>query len=228
MQNRNSLTNMSAARATASLFGVLAGFGGAVHGIGEILQGNVAPNGLVVNSWTQGPIAAYMGGEPGLTIVPNLMATGVLSLLTSLAVMAWAAFFVQRQNGGWILIGLAILMLLVGGGFAPPIIAILAGVAGLGIGSRHSWWRAHVPINIQRALARLWPWTFGACAINGVFLVIGSVILVFFLNLNNPELFVYSFLLAVLLLLLTIVTGVAYDLKTASAPHSRQGVRATP
>ncbi len=209
---KKEITNMSAARLTASLFGALAGLGGIVHGIGEILQGNVAPSGFFFNSWTQGPIAAYMGGEPGLTIVPNLLATGVFALITSLAVMVWAAFFVQRENGGWILIGLAILMLLVGGGVAPPIIAILAGVAGLGIGSRHSRWRAHVPVNIQRRLARLWPWAFGLCAINGAFLVIGSVVLVYLFGLNNPELFVNSFLFAVLLLLATIFTGIAYDI----------------
>jgi len=42
-------------------------------------------------------------------------------------------------------------------------------------------------------------------------LVIGSVILVFFFGMNNPELFVNSFLFAVLSLLLTVFTGVAYD-----------------
>ncbi len=199
-----------------------------IHGIGEILQGNVAPTGLVINSWTQGPIAAYMGGEPGLTIVPNLLATGVLALIISFVVIVWAALLIQRRKGGLVLIGLAILMLIVGGGFAPPIIAILAGAAGLGIGSRHSWWRAHVLVSIQRGFARLWPWAFGLCAVNGVFLVIGSVILVFFFSLNNPELFVYSFLLAVLLLLLTILTGVAYDLQTIGAPQSLSRLRGTP
>lgn len=60
---------------TATLFGALAGVGGLVHGIGEVLQGNVAPEGLIINSWTVGPIATNMGGEPGMTIVPNLQIT---------------------------------------------------------------------------------------------------------------------------------------------------------
>jgi hypothetical protein len=42
-------------------------------------------------------------------------------------------------------------------------------------------------------------------------LVVGSIILVFLFGMNNPDLFVNSFLFAVLSLLLTVFTGVAYD-----------------
>jgi hypothetical protein len=92
--------NISAARIIASIFGVLAGLGGITHGIGEILQGNVAPSGIIINSWTKGPIATNLGGEPAMTIIPNLFVTGVLTLIVSLAVVIWAAAFVQKKNGG--------------------------------------------------------------------------------------------------------------------------------
>jgi hypothetical protein len=69
--------------------------------------------------------------------------------------------------------------------------------------------------------ARLWPWVFGACVLNGVFLAVGSVILVSFFGLNNPDVFVASFFFAIVSLLFAILTGVAYDLE-----HSDQtGVR---
>jgi hypothetical protein len=103
-----------ATRLLASTFGVLAGLGGIGHGIGEILQGNVAPGGIVIESWTEGPIATNMGGEPGMTVVPNLLVTGLLALVVSSAVVVWAALSVQRQNGGWILALLSIALLLVG------------------------------------------------------------------------------------------------------------------
>lgn len=213
MEGKNVLTNTSAARIVASIFGVLAGLGGITHGIGETLQGNVAPSGITINSWTEGPIATNMGGEPAMTIVPNLLVAGVLTILVSLAVLVWAAAFVQRKNGGWILIFLSIVMLLVGGGFAPPIIGVLAGVAGTGIKSPSTWWRTHLSVNVRRFLAKLWPWIFGACVINGVFLVVGSVILVYFFGMNNPDVFVNSFLFTIPSLLLTIFTGVAYDIQ---------------
>lgn len=213
MESKNILTNISPARIVASVFGVLAGLGGIIHGIGEVLQGNVAPDGIWIYSWTQGPIATNMGGEPGITIVPNLLVTGILTLIVSLIVIIWAAVFVRRKNGGRILLLLSGIMLLVGGGVGPPIIGILAGVAGLGIDAPLSWWHKHLPVSLRRFLAALWPWIFGIAVINGVFLVIGSVILVYFFDLNNPDLFTNSFFFAVVSLLLMIFTGRAYDIQ---------------
>jgi hypothetical protein len=214
MEGRNPKTGNTAATLTASVFGVLAGIGGITHAIGEIRQGNVAPTGLIINSWAEGPIATNMGGEPGMTIIPNLLITGILDLIISLAIVVWAAAFMNKRNGGWILILLSTGMLLVGGGFGPPIMGILAGVAGLGVHAPLIKWWTHLPMNLIRFLAMLWPWIFAISLLNGVFLVIGSVALVYFTGLNNADLFVNSFFLAVLSLLLMIITGRAYDVQS--------------
>jgi len=153
-----------------------------------------------------------MGGEPAMAIVPNLLVTGLLTIFFSLATIVWSVLFVQRKHGGLILILLSIAMLLVGAGFAPPIMGILAGVAGLGINAR-TWWGTRLPINIQHFLAKSWPWIFGICLVNSVFLVVGSIILVYFFDLNNPDLFVNSFFFAIVSLLLSIFTGAAYDVQ---------------
>lgn len=213
MEGKNAPTAISAARLVASIFGVLSGLGGVTHGIGEILQGNVAPDGIWIYSWTQGPVATNMGGEPGITIVPNLLVIGILTVIVSLAVIVWSIAFVQRKRGGLFLLLLSIAMLLVGGGVGPPIIGILAGVAGLGINASHTWWRKHLRTNLRRFLATLWPWIFGIAVINGVFLMVGSVILVYFFDLNNPDLFTNSFFFAVVSLLLMIFTERAYDIQ---------------
>lgn len=216
MEGRHTLTNFSAARVVASTFGVLAGLGGLTHGIGETLQGNVAPDGLFVNSWTQGPIATNMGGEPGLTIVPNMLVTGILAIAVSLAIIVWSVARVGRKRGGVVLILLSAAMLLVGGGVGPPVMGLLAGVAGLGINAPHNWWRGHLPVGVRRFLAAAWPWVFGVCAINGAFLVVGSVILVYLFGVDNADLFLWSFYLAVVSLILTVVAGVAYDIRRPS------------
>jgi len=57
---------------------------------------------------------------------------------------------------------------------------------------------------------------FGIAVINGVFLVIGSLILVYFFDLNNPDLFMNSFFFSILSLLLMIFTGVAYDIQNSA------------
>lgn len=211
MRSENALTRVNGARLVATLFGLLAGLGGITHGIGEVLQGNIVPSGIIIDSWTQGPIATNMGGEPAMTIVPNLLVTGLLTIVVSLAILVWAAVFVQRKNGGRILIGLSIVMLLVGGGFGPPIIGILAGAAGTGINAPLTGWRSRLSANVQHLLAKLWPWAFGAAAISGTFLVVGSVILVYVFGLNNDDLFLNSFYFTVLALILTVFMTPVYD-----------------
>jgi hypothetical protein len=213
MQDQINVNGVRASRATASLFGALAGIGGITHAVGEIIQGNVAPQGIMIESWTVGPVATNMGGEPGMTIVPNLLLTGILNLIVSFIVLVWAVAFIERKDGGLNLILLSFLMMLVGGGFGPPIIGMLAGAAGVGIHSSHRFWRKNLPPGFKRFLAGLWPWVFGVSAINGLFLVIGSLILVIFFDLNNADLFVGSFFFAVISLIITLFTGYAYDFK---------------
>ena len=65
-----------------------------------------------------------------MTLIPNFLITGILAVVVSLVVMAWAAMFVQRKNGGLTLMLLSILLLLVGGGFIPPLFGVIAGVIG--------------------------------------------------------------------------------------------------
>jgi len=206
-------TIFNAAKSTALIFGILAGLGGLTHGIGEILQGNVKPDGIIIESWTQGPIATNMGGEPGMTIVPSLLVTGILTVLVSLAIVVWSAAFMRDRTAGRILLLLSVIMLLTGGGFGPPIIGILAGVAGTGIGKPSPWWRSRLSRGVWRSLVALWPWIFGIAVANGVFLVIGSLVLVYLFDLNMPDLFVMSFFFAVLSLSLTLAVGRGYDVQ---------------
>lgn len=214
IQGRNTVAAISAARLIASIFGVLSGLGGILHGIGEVLQGNVVPESIFIESWTQGPIAAHMGGDPAITIIPNLLVTGIVALIVSGITIVWSVAYVHRKKyGGLILLLLAILMLLGGGGVGPPTLGVLAGIGGLGINTSYTWWRTHLSANVQRFLAVLWPWVFGVCVINGVFLTIGHVIGVVFFEMTNAAVFLNSFLLAVALLFISILLGIAYDIQ---------------
>ena len=118
---------ISRTRAAASIIGVFAGVAGASHGPGEMLQGNVAPSGIMIEAW---PELTSLAGEPAMTIIPSFLVTGVLAIILGLLVAVWAAAFVHRKNGGVVLILLSVMMLLVGGGIAPPIFGILAGIIG--------------------------------------------------------------------------------------------------
>ena len=84
---------------------------------------------------------------------------------------------------------------------------------GLGINSQHRWWRTHLSDKARRFLANSWPWIFAVSVVNGVLLVAGSIVLVCLFDLNMPDLFVYSFLFSILLIVLDIFTGIARDIQ---------------
>lgn len=201
---------MEASKSTASktaaiVFGILAGFGGLIHGIGEVLQGNVATPGLWIESWAQGPIYENMGGEPGITVLSTFLWAGILTIIASLAVIIWSAAFVGKKKGGWILLFLSIFMLLTGGGIGPPVIGILAGAAGIGIHPRQGKRPS------SAFLSATWPWLFGVTVVVVAFIAVGSLALVYLADFNHPYLFSNGFLASVILLILVNITGRAYD-----------------
>ncbi len=188
----------------ARLWGVLAGIGGLVHGIGEVVQGNVATPGLFIPSWTTGPIADNLGGEPGLTIVPNFLITGVLTIAVASLLIAVAIRRTPRGPGGWTLLVLSTGMLLVGGGVGPPVIGLCAGAAALA-GHRG---RGRRPTNEGEAgRSTLWSWLFWLSFADTLFLVFGSLVAAFVLDVDVSSAFVYAFLAAAVLLPATVVAG---------------------
>lgn len=124
---------ISLARVAASAVGMFAGVLGVEHGFFETLQGSVHPGGIMMYAIAVPPCqpaAVWHGCEPAMTLIPNFLLTGSLAILAGLFVLVWAARLVQRKNGGLILVLLSVVMLLVGGGFIPPLFGIIAGLIG--------------------------------------------------------------------------------------------------
>ena len=111
--------------ALASILGLFAGIGGASHGASEILQGNIAPSGILIEAW---PELTSLGGEPDMRFIPNFSVTGIVTVITGVAVTIWAATRIQSKNGALVLILLSAVMLFVGGGLIPPVFGVVAGI----------------------------------------------------------------------------------------------------
>jgi hypothetical protein len=205
----------SASRATASTLGLYAGLLGAAHGVFEILQGSVAPEGLLIHAIGPPcqPETVAHACWPAMTVVPNLAVTGVLAVVLSLSAAVWAGGLIQRKYGGLVLVALSVLMLLVGSGFLPTFIGLIAGVAGIGTRAPLAWWRARLPTKALRIGAVLWPWPLIAYLLwvlpvqwllgrfLGAFLLSAGLILFLLFDLGLP--------------LLAVLTGFARDvLKT--------------
>jgi len=145
-----------------------------------------------------------------MTIIPDFFATGVLAIIFSLAVMIWAALFIQRKNGGMVLILLSIAQVLVGGGLAPLFGGILGGVAGTKINSPLTWWRAHLSVSSKRMLAKLWSWSLAIYLL----WVPGEFILGYLFGANNPILAsLPSIPIPLVFIILAVLGGLAHDIQ---------------
>ena len=209
----------NATRVMVSTFGALVGLIGIEHGIGETLQGNMAPDGMMILSWPGSALFSVLAGEPAMTIVPNLLVTGILAILFSLIYFVWAILFVQRKNGGLVLMMLSVVMLLAGGGIFPPILGVIIGAVGTKINAPLTWWRAHLSVGWLHFLAKLWPWSFSACLMAWLGMFPGIILLWHYFGVNNPNLIFLLLLCMFGFLFSTVMAGFAYDSQRQTGSH---------
>jgi hypothetical protein len=149
-----------ATRINVVTIGVIFGFAGITHGIGEILQGNTPTGGMLINAiaadsrwtrWTE-------GGEAAFTIIPNFLLTGILATLVGLVIIIWSLGFVHKPHGTLVYLLLFILLFLVGGGIGQVIFFIPAWAVATRIHKPLQWWRQVLPTGLRSGLAQLWRW----------------------------------------------------------------------
>lgn len=220
----------SATRVTVATFGVLAALAGIEHGIGEMLQGNVAPAGTMILSWQDSALFRVVNGEPAMTVIPNLLVTGILAILASLIFLAWVTMFAQRRHGGVVMILLSAVMLLVGAGFGPPLLGIVLGIAAVRMNNlRPAVGGASQSSGTQRFLGNAWPWVYGAALIAWLMLLPGTILLDHFFGIGDSAtagatLVLALTLAAFVLLAVAIAAAFAHDgrrqagLRLAAAP----------
>ena len=198
-------------RIFVSTFGAIMALAGIEHGIGEVLQGNVAPEGIMILSWPESAFFKILSGEPAMTVIPNLLITGILAILFSLALLIWAALFAQRKHGGFIIVLLSTAMLLAGGGIFPPVFGILIGAVAFKIHSPLNWWRTHLSPGTQHFLVKMWPWTYTACIVSWFALLPGIPALEYFFGVESMAVTLAIMFFALSTFLLTILSGFARD-----------------
>lgn len=201
----------SATKITVATFGVIAGLAGLEHGIGETLQGSTTPEGTVIKSWPDSAFFEVLNGEPAMTVIPNLFAAGVLTILTSLVFIVWASVFAQRKHGGLVLILLSVILLFVGGGFGPPLLGVILGITATRIRAPLRWLRTRFSSGPRRLLGRLWPWSLAIGVIAWLLLMPGVSVLSYYFGIYDPNIVIAVSLSAFGLLLFSIAAGLARD-----------------
>jgi hypothetical protein len=195
-------------------FGTLAGLAGVEHGIGEILQGRGRPGALVIESWPDAKAMEILQGEPALTIIPDVMLAGILTVVVAIAFGIWSVSVLGRDRRGVGLILLSALLLVVGGGFGPPLVGMILGIGAMrGAESR-------APGRIRRALAPAWPWLAVAGAVGYLSLMPGMVVLAK-LGIENAGLVLAASVVAFGGLVGALVAARAHDRPEPVAPTAR-------
>ncbi len=205
-----------ATKAVASTLGVLVGLAGIEHGFFELLQGNIAPSSSTIEAI--GPEQRFWeyGTERALTIIPNFLLTGILAIIFGLLVAIWAGLFINRKYGAGIFLFLSIILWLVGGGFAPIFMSVLATITATRIKKPLEWWPKNLPLSIKGFLVKLWPWTliaFVLVFIVGVVIGIFGYPLLWFFDEKATNNIVWTLAyIMVGLMLVSIITAFAYDI----------------
>lgn len=175
-----------AMRTVVGVFGVLAALAGMEHGAGEILQGPVAPGAPVFRSWPAYEAFEILDGEPAFTVLPDLLVSGVATVVVAAMLAAWAVAGVRRRHGSLGLVALSVLLFVVGGGFGPPLLGMI-----LGVGSSKPAGLPRRPTRASRVMAGVWPWALGAGVQGYLGLVPGTLVLHGVWGVPSPT-FVYG------------------------------------
>lgn len=100
---------------TASVLGAVIALSGIHHGYFEILQGNTATEYNIIQSIAP-EHQRWTNGEEAFTLIPNFLVTGIITVLTSIAIMIWSLRFLHTPYGPSIFIILFVFLTLTGGG----------------------------------------------------------------------------------------------------------------
>ena len=170
-------SKISGLRVVVASFAILCGVTGMMAGILEIGQGNIATEGFVIT--TINPEHALAGELTyfAVTVIPNMILTGIASIIASAIVVIWAVFFVQRRHGPLVLLGLFIAQTLVGGGWILDM-AIITVILATRIGKPMSWWRRHLTGRTRVLLDRMLMPALVCYAVISIGLIVLTVMMV--------------------------------------------------
>lgn len=214
---------LHATRIIATTVGVIFGLSGINHGFFEFLQGNVATDGLIIQAIGADQRFWVEGTEEALTVIPNFMVSGLLSMLIGLLIVIWSLWFIQTRYGRTIYLLLFIALFLVGGGIGQIAFFLPAWAFATRMDKPLTWWRRVLPESIRPFLSVLWPITL---LLSTVFILIGIEIAIFgyFPGVVNPatlQNMAMGFVLASAILnIVTFIAGLGHDIRRSSAVNT--------
>lgn len=153
------------------VLGITLAVAGGHHGFFEVLQGNTPTSSFLIQSI--GPEQRFWihGSDEAVTIVPNFLITGALSILISTVIGIVCLFFINSKNTSGVLLNLFILLTLFGGGIGHIPFFLLVCAFSTNMTGDLSFWKRRLKGDFFRFLGRILPFvlTFSSlCFIIGL------------------------------------------------------------
>jgi len=195
--------------------GVIFGIGGMSHGFFEVLQGNTATNGYVIDAIGEANRMWLHGNEPAFTIIPNFLITGIAAMLVGGAIVIWSAGFMHKKHASLIFLSLFILLFLVGGGIAQVIFFTIGWALSTRIRKPLNWWRKILSAGMRRFLSKLWrPFLIASSLF--ILYTLQIAIFGFVPGVSDPDsisiVMVSTLGVGLILLILAFISGCAHDI----------------
>lgn len=191
--------------------GTLVALAGFEHGLGELLQGPVTPSGIIIQSWPDSAFFRSLQGEPAMTVIPNLAFSGLLTMALSLSLLVWVVRFVGSPRTALVIAGLSVALLLVGGGFGPPLLGLILSITAVKVTSPLTWWRLRSTSVTARVLAAAWPYLLTVCVATWLIALVGIAALDYFLGIESVAVTLGVLSAAFALLSLALLGGFTRD-----------------
>ena len=148
--------NVNSIRILVSMLGIFLSIAGIIHGYYEVLQGNKGTNGVLIQAIGKDYQNWMYGGEEAITLIPNFLITGLVTISISIILLIWTLFFINKNYGSSIFLVLNVLSFLTGGGIFQIVIFTLAWIFSTRINGSLDWWKNKLSQSTRDKIKNYW------------------------------------------------------------------------
>ena len=208
--------NNNATKLITSILGTTLAIAAFHHGFFEFLQGNKATGGVLIQAIGEQHRFWVYGTEEAITIIPNYLFSGLLTMVISIFAAIWSIGFIGRKHGSLVFLLAFIALTLVGGGLGHIVFFLPVYGYSTRINKKLIFWSKVFPKNARRIIGNFWPFFVGSASVAFI-IALEISIFGYFPGIEDPDAIFticWSFLgLSLILIQASYISGYAYDIE---------------
>ena len=208
--------NNNATKLITSILGTTLAIAAFHHGFFEFLQGNKVTDGVLIQAIGEQQRFWVYGTEEAITIIPNYLFSGLLTMVISIFAAIWSIGFIGRKNGSLVFLLAFIALTLVGGGLGHIVFFLPVYGYSTRINKKLIFWSKVFPKNARRIIGNIWPFFVGIASVAFI-IALEISIFGYFPGIEDPDAIFticWSFLgLSLILIQASYISGYAYDIE---------------